>query len=98
VAEETVDDILVFTLFYLLIFVGASMILLTQGLDMLSSSSAVAATLGNVGPGFGLVGPTSNFAGLTTLSKILLSVCMLLGRLEIYPIVALFMPNFWRKS
>ncbi len=67
VPEETVDDILVFTLFYLLIFIVVSMLLLTQGMDMLSSTSAVAATLGNVGPGFGLVGPTTNFADLTVL-------------------------------
>lgn len=98
VPEETVDDILVFTLFYLLIFIVVSMLLLTQGMDMLSSTSAVAATLGNVGPGFGLVGPTTNFADLTVLTKIVLSFCMLLGRLEIYPIVALVLPSFWRKA
>jgi trk system potassium uptake protein TrkH len=98
VPEETVDDVLVFTLFYLLIFAVMSMLLLTQGLDAVSSMSAVAATMGNVGPGFGLVGPTTSYADLTTLTKIMLSICMLLGRLEIFPLVALAMPNFWRKA
>ncbi len=98
VSEETIDDVLVFTLFYITIFVVVSMLLLTQGMDIPSSASAVAATLGNVGPGFGLVGPTTTYANLTTLTKLLLSVCMLLGRLEIYPIIALLLPNFWRRA
>jgi len=79
------------------IFLMSSVILLTQGMDMISSTSAAAAALGNVGPGFGMVGPAMNYGGLTDFTKVLLSVLMLLGRLEIYTLLILIVPSFWKK-
>ncbi|MFY9134812.1 MAG: potassium transporter TrkG, partial [Bacillota bacterium] len=68
-----------------------------MGLDLMSAVGSVAATLGNIGPGFGLVGPTCNYSALPALGKWLLSFCMLVGRLEVYTVLSLFVPGFWRK-
>ncbi len=62
-----------------------------------TSVSAVATTLGNTGPGLGEVGPLDNFAHLPTVSKWILTACMLFGRLEIYTLLILLFPEFWRK-
>jgi trk system potassium uptake protein TrkH len=59
--------------------------------------ASVAATLGNVGPGLGLVGPIQTYALIPPLGKIVLTLCMLLGRLEIYTVLILVVPEFWRK-
>ena len=67
------------------------------GLDMLSAFGAVAGTLGNVGPGLGSVGPTDNYAHLPAVGKWLLTLFMLLGRLEIFTVIVLFSPDAWRK-
>lgn len=66
-------------------------------LDLMSSISAIIACLGNIGPGFELVGPTENFSFLAAPSKVLLSLLMIMGRLEFYAILVLFMPSIWRK-
>ncbi|NIP55025.1 MAG: TrkH family potassium uptake protein, partial [Aliifodinibius sp.] len=58
--------------------------------------SAVAATLGNVGPGLGGVGPTSSYAGLTDPVKVVLTICMWLGRLELFTAIMIFSPRFWK--
>lgn len=97
VPENVVQNVISFVLMYMLIFVGVSLILLTQNLDLISSTSAVAATLGNIGPGFGIVGPANNFSSLTSFAKILLSFTMIFGRLEIYTILIIFTPIFWKN-
>ncbi|MBZ4647915.1 MAG: potassium uptake protein TrkH family [Desulfomicrobiaceae bacterium] len=84
-----------FTL-YALVFVTASTLLACMGQDLATAFTAVAATLGNIGPGLGTVGPAENFAHLPTAAKWLLSLCMLLGRLEIYTVLVLLVPEFWR--
>ncbi|HHY13568.1 MAG TPA: TrkH family potassium uptake protein [Thermoanaerobacterales bacterium] len=84
-----------FFLFILIIFV-ATLIITLQGLDLLSALSAVIATLSNVGIGFGLVGPTCNYSSMTFIMKITLIMCMLIGRLEIYTVLILLMPSFWK--
>ena len=66
--------------------------------DLFSDFSATLACIGNVGPGFGAVGPKFNYAGYSHFSKILLSFVMLIGRLEIFPILILFIPNTWKKG
>ena len=68
-----------------------------KGTDLETSATAVVATLNNVGPGLGGVGPVENFAGLQALPKLVLSLCMVLGRLEFYALVVLLMPGFWRR-
>ncbi|MDO9109256.1 MAG: potassium transporter TrkG, partial [Desulfatirhabdiaceae bacterium] len=62
-----------------------------------TSFSAVAACIGNIGPGLGNVGPREHFGHLPLAAKWVLSFCMLLGRLEIYTVIILFVPEFWRK-
>jgi trk system potassium uptake protein TrkH len=67
------------------------------GLDVLSSLASVAATLGNIGPGLGIVGPVKNYAGIPAFGKWVLSLCMLLGRLEIYTVIMLIVPSTWKR-
>ena len=64
---------------------------------MMTAISSVAATLGNVGPGLGSVGPMENYLHLPFLGKWLLTLCMLIGRLEIYTVLVFFIPAFWKK-
>jgi trk system potassium uptake protein TrkH len=67
------------------------------GLDVVSALGSVAATINNIGPGLGSVGPTDNFAGVPLLGKWVLIFCMLLGRLELYTVLILLTPDFWRR-
>ncbi len=67
-------------------------------LDITSAATAAAATLNNIGPGLAKVGPTQNFAGFSDPSKIVMSILMLLGRLEVFTVVALLSPKFWREE
>lgn len=97
ISPDTLSGVWGLFFLYLIIFVIASLLLALLGVDFLTSISAVAATLGNVGPGLGTVGPAENFAHLPTTAKWILSLCMLLGRLEIYTLLVLFAPEFWRK-
>lgn len=69
----------------------------TQEVDILTCIGAVLATLSNIGPGFGDVGPTENFAHLLPATKVFLSLLMILGRLELYAILCLFVPSLWKK-
>jgi trk system potassium uptake protein TrkH len=68
-----------------------------MGLDMVTAMGAVATSLGNIGPGLGFVGPVNNFANIPDTGKWLLSFLMLVGRLELFTVVILFTPYFWRK-
>jgi len=68
-----------------------------MGVDYITSFGAVAAAIGNIGPGFGLVGPVGNYAQIPFLGTWMLIWCMLLGRLEIYTVIILLVPAFWRK-
>lgn len=79
------------------VFVFATTFVASFGTDLETSATAVVATLNNVGPGLGAVGPVENFAGLHALPKLVLSGCMVLGRLEFYALVVLAMPGFWRR-
>src|SRR6056297_1892244 len=97
ISDEVVNNITSFFLLYVIIFVICTFIMAALGLDMISAIASVAATLGNVGPGLGLVGPTQNYAFIPDLGKIVLCFCMLLGRLEIYTVLILVVPEFWRK-
>ena len=85
-----------FTL-YMAVFILSSLALAWLGHDALTAISAVAATLGNVGPGLGTVGPVENYSHFSLTSKWICSFCMLVGRLEVYSVVVLFFPEFWRK-
>ncbi|MFH1757597.1 MAG: TrkH family potassium uptake protein [Pseudomonadota bacterium] len=97
VSPDTLSGIWGLFFLYLFIFSMASLALCMLGSDFLTSVSAVAATLGNVGPGLGTVGPAENFAHLSVAAKWILTACMLLGRLEIYTLLVLLIPDFWKK-
>jgi trk system potassium uptake protein TrkH len=86
-----------FFMLYVGIFILATMALAALGMDMMSSISGAATCLGNVGPGLGSIGPMDNFSGVPLPGKWIMIACMLLGRLEIYTIIVLLMPGFWRK-
>jgi trk system potassium uptake protein TrkH len=98
VTGRIITHIMNFLLIYLLIFVLGSGVLSLMGYDLLTSFGAVATSLGNVGPGIGLVGPVNNFAFFSPAAKIFLSFIMLLGRLELFTILILFTPFFWRAN
>ena len=97
ISQNTLNGILGLFFLYIGIFVLASLAVSLLGADILTSVSAVATTLGNVGPGLGEVGPMDNFAHLPTATKWILTVCMLFGRLEIYTLLVILYPEFWRK-
>ena len=79
------------------LFALSAILLAGLGVDFVTSFAAIAATIGNIGPGFGMVGPVENYAQIPILGKWLLIWCMLLGRLEIYTVIILVVPEFWRK-
>lgn len=98
VSHETIRGTTSFIIIYMLIFVIATLALIAvEGCDLVTGFTAVAATLNNVGPGLSGVGPTSNFGFFTDFSKLLLSFTMLIGRLEIFPLLILFSPVSWRR-
>jgi trk system potassium uptake protein TrkH len=91
-------NVLGFFLLYMVVYVAGVLILTLGGRDIVTSVGATAATLGNIGPGLGLVGPASNYAMLLDWEKWLLVVFMLIGRLEIFTVLVLFLPEAWRRS
>ena len=82
---------------YLVVFLLGSVILAITGLDLSSAMGAVAACLGNIGPGLGSTGPASTYASVPEFGKWTLSFIMLLGRLELFTVLILFSPSFWKK-
>ncbi len=99
VSRETLHNVLVFFSLYIMIL-SASCVAVgaLDGFDLVTTFTSVGTCISNVGPGLSLVGPTGNFSMFSPLSKILLSVCMLMGRLEIFPMIILFYPSTWKKS
>ncbi|MBN1828131.1 MAG: TrkH family potassium uptake protein [Deltaproteobacteria bacterium] len=97
VSQDIMASIWGFIILYLVITLSAAFILSFLGLDMMTAFSAVAATIGNVGPGFSLVNAASTYADIPSLGKWVLSFCMLAGRLEIYTIMILLIPEFWKR-
>ncbi len=97
VPEEVVRSVLGFLALYMALFSVSTILLAGTGVDFVTALGAVAATIGNIGPGFGMVGPVENFAQIPYWGKWLLSWCMLLGRLEIYTLIIIVVPEFWRK-
>jgi len=90
--------ILVFFFLYILLAFVASLIVSLDGYNIETTISAVLSALGNIGPALGDAGPMSNFGIFSNLSKIVLTFCMLAGRLEIFPVLILFSPTVWRKN
>ena len=97
VASETVRAVYLFCTVYMIIMLATTWALSFDGYDIATNLTATISCLSNIGPGMGLVGPCGNFAIFSQPSKLLLTFIMLVGRLEIYPILVLFIPAFWKK-
>jgi len=101
--QNTVDDkfvasIISFIYMYLVIFFIIAALLSLTGLDFITAISGAATSISNVGPGLGsIIGPNGNFSSLPDISKWILTLGMILGRLELFAILVLFLPSFWRN-
>ena len=98
VNHETIRTTNVFLAAYIFIFAASFMLVSLDGFDMVTNFTSVAATLNNIGPGLELVGPMVSFADFSPLIKLVLSFDMLVGRLEIFPMLLLFVPSTWRGN
>ena len=96
ISEDVIRNTLGFFLFYMSIFAITTLILTSLNLDIESAIGAAASAIGNIGPGLGTFGPTDNYSLLHPIGKWMLSICMLLGRLEIFTIMVLFSRTFWK--
>jgi trk system potassium uptake protein TrkH len=97
IRNEIAFAVLAFTFLYFMSVVAATFALLLTGLDFVTAFTGVVASINNAGPGLGLVGPASNYGVLDDLQTWILSFVMILGRLEIFTVLVLFTPAFWRK-
>ncbi len=97
IPQDVMKSVLGFFVLYLCVAILATIAMASLGLDMISAFAAVATTLGNVGPGLGLYHPATTFSEAPVLGKWILSFCMLVGRLEIYTVLVLLIPEFWKK-
>ena len=96
VPPEVLTHVLGFFFFFIGIFAIVTSIMTTLGLDLITAAGCTIATMANIGPGLGDVGPIDNYAHIPTAGKFILTFCMLLGRLEIYTVLILFSPNYWK--
>ena len=94
---ETLRAICTYFITYMFVMLFATMLISTDGFDLATNFSAALACLSNIGPGLGVNGPTGNYSMFSPHIKLLLSLVMLLGRLELYPVLVLFLPGTWKK-
>ena len=97
VTENIMQEIISFVVIYFLIFLASTFFITLMGVDILTSLTASITTLGNIGPGFNLVGPMGSFSAMPALAKVILIANMWIGRLEVFTVVVLFTPEFWKK-
>jgi trk system potassium uptake protein TrkH len=97
VERETLSNIAIFFFLYIAVAIAATLLISLDGKDLVSSSTAVLSCVGNIGPGLGAVGPMGNFADFSPACKVILSLCMITGRLEVFPILLLAAPEFWKR-
>ena len=95
--HETIRTTNVYMAVYFFIFVASFLLISLDGFDMVTNFTAIAATLNNIGPGLAQVGPMMNFGSFTNPAKLVMIFDMLAGRLEIFPMLVLFLPDTWRK-
>ena len=98
VDDETLHSANAYLIVYMLLLLLSILLVSLNGMGFESTATSVITCFNNVGPGLGLVGPTGNFAGCSALSKLVLSLDMLLGRLEIFPMLMLVAPGVWKKN
>ena len=98
ISNSFIHSIIIFIFSYLFLFLLLAILLSITGLDFLSAISGAATSISNVGPGLGsVIGPNGNFSSLPDISKWILTLGMILGRLELFAILVLFLPSFWRN-
>ena len=97
IGDDVLKKVFGFALLYLLIFCAGAIIMSLFNLDIVSAFAASAACLNNIGPGLGVVGPTDNYHSIPDLGKWMLSILMLIGRLEVYTVVILISRSFWKN-
>ncbi len=98
ISDDIVSSIASFFLIYLFIFLVSTLVVLAaEDLPIITAISACAASIGNVGPGLGEVGPIGNYAELKSFTKVVLSLLMIIGRLELFTILVILTPTFWRR-
>ena len=98
ISDNFITSVIIFIFSYLFLFIILAILLSITGLDFLSAVSGAATSISNVGPGLGeMIGPNGNFSQVSDVSKWLLSFGMLLGRLELFAVLVLFFPSFWRN-
>jgi len=95
-SEKVITGIIGVAVLYLITLTTGTLILSAMGIDLVTALSAVATNMGTIGPGLGLVGPMANYLWITPLGKIVLIICMLIGRLELFTVLALLTPSFWK--
>lgn len=98
VSKDTIRTTNVFLMAYIFIFVGSLVIVCFDGFDLVTSFTAVTATINNIGPGLGIVGPTGNFADFSILAKWVFIFDMIAGRLEIFPVLIMLSIKTWRRK
>ncbi|MBO7196440.1 MAG: TrkH family potassium uptake protein [Clostridia bacterium] len=98
VDREVVRSVNAYLACYILVFVGALMLISLDNKDLVTNFTAVTATINNIGPGLAAVGPTANFAHFSGFSKLVMTFTMIAGRLELFPMLILFSPNTWKKG
>ncbi len=95
--KEVLGSVWGFIFLFLLVWALASLSLAALGVDTVTSASTTIAAMSNVGPALGEAGPAENFSSIPLAGKWILTFCMLVGRLEVYTVMILFIPHFWRK-
>ena len=98
ISDNFINSVIIFIFTFLFIFLIIAMLLSISGLDFITSISGAASSISNVGPGLGdIIGPNGNYQAIPDISKWILSIGMLLGRLELFAVLVLFFPSFWRN-
>ena len=98
ISDNFINSVIIFIFTFLFVFFIIAMLLSISGLDFITSISGAASSISNVGPGLGdMIGPNGNYKNIPDLSKWILSFGMLLGRLELFAVLVLFFPSFWRN-
>ena len=98
VSNDIVSKTALFFFVYFVIFFVSLLLISVDGKDIVSSATAVISSLSNIGPGLGDVGPTGNYSTFSPFSKVVLSFCMIAGRLEFFPLLVLFTPSAWKRG
>ena len=98
VQQEVVTNIANFIFFYIIVVAVSMLLISLNGFDLVTTLTAVLTTIGNVGPGFGMIGPADNFAMFSDFSKIILALLMIAGRLELFTFFMLFSPHYWNPD